>query len=339
METVNKERIVWIDIAKGIGIMLVIIGHCFYHGYLQSLFRGVIFSFHMPLFFIISGYTLSCSDSFKKLFLKTFLKFKRLIIPSLIIYLISIILESLNDWFNYGLFHPLDDIKSFLYNSLFYVGNMPFLWFLFALFFGGLLSELLLLLTHNFRTSVLFSFFLSFSGFLISSFNIQIPLSLDIILIILPFFFLGHFMSTKPTKIPILVVSLILWLTSFFAVTLFSGSYFEIYSKRFPLFPVCMITAAAGSIFVISLSYYLSRIHWVSKALSSLGKISLYVLIAHVFDFMFFYIWMLNDNIFISILLRLIIDILVGAAIYKGRQFILSALKNRSITGKRSDLV
>lgn len=44
------KRIAWIDIAKGIAILLMIIGHelpsnC--HLY------GLIFSFHMPLFFIL----------------------------------------------------------------------------------------------------------------------------------------------------------------------------------------------------------------------------------------------------------------------------------------------
>ena len=42
-----------IDIAKGIGIMLMVIGH--YNG-LHYIVRNFIFSFHMPLFFIFSGY-------------------------------------------------------------------------------------------------------------------------------------------------------------------------------------------------------------------------------------------------------------------------------------------
>ena len=47
------SRNIQIDITKGIAIVLMIIGHC-------SLFDGtvryLIFSFHMPLFFIFSGY-------------------------------------------------------------------------------------------------------------------------------------------------------------------------------------------------------------------------------------------------------------------------------------------
>ena len=49
----NGDRIYWIDCAKGITILLVIIGHSIYN----PMVRGPIFSFHMPLFFILSGMT------------------------------------------------------------------------------------------------------------------------------------------------------------------------------------------------------------------------------------------------------------------------------------------
>lgn len=62
-ETMNEEykekeqrRITYIDCAKGIGILLVVVGH-----HLQDS-EGVIqwiHSFHMPLFFIITGYLLA----------------------------------------------------------------------------------------------------------------------------------------------------------------------------------------------------------------------------------------------------------------------------------------
>ena len=49
----NKEnRIATLDIAKGIGILLVVIGHC-YSKYTKI--EGIIYGCHMPLFFIISG--------------------------------------------------------------------------------------------------------------------------------------------------------------------------------------------------------------------------------------------------------------------------------------------
>lgn len=47
----NKQRENWVDIVKGIGIILVVMGHagC------PVLPHGIIYSFHMPLFFFLSG--------------------------------------------------------------------------------------------------------------------------------------------------------------------------------------------------------------------------------------------------------------------------------------------
>ena len=54
MELTNKNysRNVTIDALKGLGILLMIIGH----SNLPFNLRGLIFVFHMPLFFIVSGY-------------------------------------------------------------------------------------------------------------------------------------------------------------------------------------------------------------------------------------------------------------------------------------------
>ncbi|MDR0824099.1 MAG: acyltransferase family protein [Prevotella sp.] len=49
----EKERIEWIDIAKGIGIGCVVMGHIFSP---QMLANKIIFLFHIPLFFYISGF-------------------------------------------------------------------------------------------------------------------------------------------------------------------------------------------------------------------------------------------------------------------------------------------
>lgn len=50
----GSKRLDWIDIAKGIAIILVIVGHTVPN---PSPLRHAIFSFHMPVFFILAGYT------------------------------------------------------------------------------------------------------------------------------------------------------------------------------------------------------------------------------------------------------------------------------------------
>lgn len=49
-----RSRLEWIDIAKGIGIILVVYGHIF-----NNLISAFIFISHMPLFFFIGGYLIS----------------------------------------------------------------------------------------------------------------------------------------------------------------------------------------------------------------------------------------------------------------------------------------
>ena len=56
----NTKRLDWIDIAKGIGIILVVLGHTLVPQVRETGFAGFlwifIYNFHMPLFFFLSGY-------------------------------------------------------------------------------------------------------------------------------------------------------------------------------------------------------------------------------------------------------------------------------------------
>ncbi|HEX7855841.1 MAG TPA: acyltransferase family protein [Sphingobium sp.] len=48
-----KGRVEWVDAAKGVGILFVIAGHIWWQ---PGLAHRMIYAFHMPLFFILSGY-------------------------------------------------------------------------------------------------------------------------------------------------------------------------------------------------------------------------------------------------------------------------------------------
>lgn len=73
----KKDRIAWIDIARGIAMVLVIYGHC--DG--TSLFRRFIYLFHVPVFFFISGYLFSEKKSTRQ-FLSS--RVRQLLIPFLL---------------------------------------------------------------------------------------------------------------------------------------------------------------------------------------------------------------------------------------------------------------
>ena len=81
-------RIEWIDFAKGITIILVIIGHT-----VNGWIRGTIFSFHMPLFFILSCATFKYSKSEEEFKKATIKGFKHLIIPAIMMFFLCIIIS------------------------------------------------------------------------------------------------------------------------------------------------------------------------------------------------------------------------------------------------------
>lgn len=126
------KRIRWIDVAKGYGIFLIVLGHILTTGTLRRL----IFAFHVPLFFILSGLTLNTNIRFKNFLVK---KFKSLMIPYFTFSVISIVLFS----FMIKLMPSLSEQSGF-FNQLFVVlygnsrpdimkWNTP-LWFLPCLF-------------------------------------------------------------------------------------------------------------------------------------------------------------------------------------------------------------
>jgi fucose 4-O-acetylase-like acetyltransferase len=54
-----SSRLAWLDSAKGIGILLVVVGHIWTSG----IVRDNIYAFHMPLFFLLAGYTARPKES------------------------------------------------------------------------------------------------------------------------------------------------------------------------------------------------------------------------------------------------------------------------------------
>lgn len=118
-----KPRLQYIDIAKGIGIMLVILSHTmFWSGAFCTFFRHTNNIFYMPMFFLLSGLFYKPCSIKKRLF--------HLLIPFCFFYLITVVLH-LYPIFIKG--YPFDYNKAFgflLGQPI--VWNSP-LWFLISL--------------------------------------------------------------------------------------------------------------------------------------------------------------------------------------------------------------
>ncbi|TLS69321.1 acyltransferase family protein [Photobacterium damselae] len=67
-----NNKIEWVTSLKAFGIVAVILGH------IATPFSNIIYSWHMPLFFMISGFFINSKNNISKLVVKDW---KRLMIP------------------------------------------------------------------------------------------------------------------------------------------------------------------------------------------------------------------------------------------------------------------
>ena len=130
---IGGGRIPWIDTAKGLGVILVFWGHLLYGGSaIGGVINRAIYSFHMPMFFILSGYVLKDDNCSILSFIKA--KFKRILLPALIFYILTYPIFVLE--FVLGLDVDLS-IKSILYQTFYVTGRCAYndpIWFFICLF-------------------------------------------------------------------------------------------------------------------------------------------------------------------------------------------------------------
>lgn len=88
----KKVRDTYIDIAKGIGMLLVIYGHLAER---SDFLRIIIYSFHMPLFFIISGYYFNAQADFRAVLKKGL---KQIVAPAYLFLVLDFLLINHNDY-------------------------------------------------------------------------------------------------------------------------------------------------------------------------------------------------------------------------------------------------
>lgn len=148
------RRISWIDVAKGITIILVVIGHLNVKWFprLNPLISEI-YTFHMALFFILSGLTFKIKedDSFKRFIIK---KLKTLVIPYYVFSLLcfvkplgNIVLQVINkSAFN------INNLITTAYET-FIMGEG--LWFLLCLFWAELLLYLIIKILKNDKKKII----------------------------------------------------------------------------------------------------------------------------------------------------------------------------------------
>ncbi|MCC9089655.1 MULTISPECIES: acyltransferase family protein [Bacillus] len=140
-----KKRLDWVDAAKGIGILLVVMAHV----PIPDSLKQFIYSFHMPLFFLLSGMMFRSSSRPAMSFIQK--KAKSLLLPYLYFSIITYVF-----WFSvtrFFAFKGQTDIDPFVPFTGIFISNAdearlthnPAIWFLTTLF----LVEILFFFMHR----------------------------------------------------------------------------------------------------------------------------------------------------------------------------------------------
>lgn len=215
----NYERKEWIDYLRGIGILLMIIGHAS----ISSKFKVWIYGFHMPLFYVISGYLhneAKWSEKGFKSFAAT--RFKNYVVPYFIWCAICFIVNLPLLWLSYpgGSFPKavLQNIgwiaTSVRIDGVFLPQNCTPLWFLTSIFISSVVFYGLLPLDRKKQILVCIGFVLI--NYCLNILNSPIlPWHLDVSLIGAIFMLIGYYfnkcniISKKTSPVIVLMIFLL----------------------------------------------------------------------------------------------------------------------------------
>jgi fucose 4-O-acetylase-like acetyltransferase len=289
-----SERIGFFDVARGIGILLVVLGHNDF-GSLSPFFHRLIYSFHVPLFFFLSGYFINTAIPFTDYFKKRFHSvLKPYLFTIFLIYFASVSFEKM------GFQNAIVRIVKSLYGSVTYIG-WDQLWFLPNLFVVGLyafafirvVSRLqnrwirwgILLGTLAISVPVMHAFY----PFSISLFGKEyelfgLPFSLDLVLLSGFFFLLGN--ETRQAAPEQAYDNIFLLLgtgSALFALNYLFPYRTDIAIRVYDSFLINTVEAILGILFIIALSRQIElRSQGLASLLRYIGNISLIILLFHV---------------------------------------------------------
>ena len=196
LQTVSKSaagRLRFIDIAKGISIICIILGHLGIHNITR-----VVFTFHVPIFFLITGYFVNTKDSVPDFAQK---KARSLLVPYYVTSLIMIAIAAVLGLRDGSALH---NIKLWTYAALyasggrydqpFYIKEIGAIWFLWASFWGCLFLRISLGLRPRRRIAMIAALFVL--GYF-SPRLFWFPLSIQAGACAAAFMYLGHLFRTE----------------------------------------------------------------------------------------------------------------------------------------------
>lgn len=249
------RRIDWLDIAKGYGILFVIIAHCGV-GKLGMWF----YTFHLPLFFILSGYVFSYNDDFK-VFLKK--KFKSMIVPYFLLGIPMLLFDVLYHYA--GKDYTIHNIISLVFRFVIQ-RRMWTLWFLACLFCVNIIFYLLIRYFKNEQKVGIVCLVLTFIGYVYYYLGGKsLPWNCDAAFMAITFFYIGYIYKLHHNKVNKYLDNIKISIPLFFILGLLNVglAYFnlklgfgnlEMFGSSYGFLPLVYGSAICGSFCVIIFS-------------------------------------------------------------------------------------
>lgn len=298
------KRLAFIDIAKGIGIVLVVIAHI---GYAKEY----IFMFHMPLFFFLSGYLLKSQADIRRFFAAKFIQF---IVPY-IFYLIFVYTCELIVYFKripFSIYELVKMIGMAILGGRWLAGYTSAFWFISCFFIS---QQLLNLIITNIKKYYIFLIVLCF--IVVSYFNaaffawIKFPLNANVIIMAIPIMYIGFFIKQYNFQ-PSIYFTAIVFLVGCIFIYFGYSNYFDMKYVLYGIPGITLFTSAACILFILDLSRALTKIDLLAYFFSLCGKASLVIMYLHqLIQLSIFQYWTANGlirfalSIFIPVILYL----------------------------------
>ena len=342
---IEKNRIEWVDFSKGVAMLLVVIAHTMQGGTYGSMVRGVIYSCHMPLFFILSGFTMRPSGDIQSFGKKTLKSAKSLLIPAVLLYFAWICIEicrntenliSTDFWKGKALTLLFASASSTMWGETFIAG-IGMIWFFFVLFFGKVLYDAMHLLVQTIIRKeknielflIVLSFLFAIIGIVFGKYR-WLPFSLDVAFGIQPFFAFGNLLKRfdwEHKSDRRMMLCILIWGVCFFLTypNPDDWTYLEVGLRRYSVFPISYLCALTGTVALGVLGQYIGRwekqpafgktVSMIAKPFYIIGKNSMYLLCIHIMDQLWDFIWYVEGHQFLSAIRRLGTDLLIFAVV------------------------
>lgn len=261
-----------LDIAKGLGIILVVLGHNWFIESTKGEWFRVIFSFHMPLFFFLSGVFLRRGDT-----VTSFVRSRaHSLLKPYFVMLLAIGAAKMAGWAYF---------QGVLYASGRTLYWVP-MWYLPHLFLCSL--AVLLLIRRIDSTRMLWA--VGAASLALGARALQptdLPWSIDLLPITAAFVLAGYLCRDALASLRFHAPGFIAALAAFAALHYFFDLAMDLSIRRYgPLFmPFLIVTAQAalGIVLCLGLAGLLARVELLKKLLAYVGSGTLFILIFHIF--------------------------------------------------------